>query len=146
MNIKINIDDSLNLDEVVITVKKPTEKLINLLEQLKKDKIEKIVGEIDGNKYLIKSEEIINFYANDKKVFMKTKDREYIVRYRLYELAKILDTSKFLRISNSEIVNIDYVRKLDTSFNGQIVLETIYGDKSYVSRTYLQEFKKILEI
>lgn len=77
---------------------------------------------------------------------MKTKDREYIVRYRLYELAKILDTSKFLRISNSEIVNIDYVRKLDTSFNGQIVLETIYGDKSYVSRTYLQKFKKILEI
>ena len=146
MNIKINIDDSLNPDEVVITVKKPTEKLINLLEQLKKDKIEKIVGEIDGNKYLIKSEEIINFYANDKKVFMKTKDREYIVRYRLYELAKILDTSKFLRISNSEIVNIDYVRKLDTSFNGQIVLETIYGDKSYVSRTYLKKKKKILEI
>ena len=70
MNIKINIDDSLNPDEVVITVKKPTEKLINLLEQLKKDKIEKIVGEIDGNKYLIKSEEIINFYANDKKVFI----------------------------------------------------------------------------
>lgn len=145
MNIKIIIDDSLDSDDIVVTVKKPTKKLLNLLENLKKDKIEKVVGEIEGNKYLIKIEEIINFYANDKKVFMKTKDKEYIVRYRLYELIQILDTSKFLRISNSEIVNIDYVRKLDTSFNGQIVLETIYGDKSYVSRTYLKEFKKVLE-
>ena len=62
---------------------------------------------------------------------------------RLYELEERLD-NRFVRISNSEIVNLKKVKSLDLSFVGTICMELSNGEVSYVSRRYVSKMKKIL--
>ncbi len=45
---------------------------------------------------------------------------EYAIRYRLYELEAALDKKQFLRISNSEIVNVKKIRDIDLSIIGHL--------------------------
>ena len=54
------------------------------------------------------------------------------------------DGSIFVRISNSEIVNLKKVRSIDLSFVGTICMEMTDGEVSYVSRRYVSKIKKIL--
>jgi DNA-binding LytR/AlgR family response regulator len=61
----------------------------------------------------------------------------------LYELEERLD-NRFVRISNSEIVNLKKVKSLDLSFVGTICMELSNGEVSYVSRRYVSKMKKIL--
>lgn len=55
-----------------------------------------------------------------------------------------MDNSKFVRISNSEIVNLKKVKSLDLSFVGTICMELSNGTVSYVSRRYVSKIKKVL--
>ena len=68
----------------------------------------------------------------------------YQIRLRLYEAEERLDNSKFVRISNSEIVNLKKVKSLDLSFVGTICMELSNGTVSYVSRRYVSKIKKVL--
>ena len=67
----------------------------------------------------------------------------YQVRLRLYELEERLD-NRFVRISNSEIVNLKKVKSLDLSFVGTICMELSNREVSYISRRYVSKMKKIL--
>ena len=60
------------------------------------------------------------------------------------EAEERLDNSKFVRISNSEIVNLKKVKSLDLSFVGTICMELSNGTVSYVSRRYVSKIKKVL--
>ena len=72
----------------------------------------------------------------------RTESGLYQIRLRLYELEERLDDSKFVRISNSEIVNLKKVKSLDLSFVGTICMELSNGEVSYVSRRYVSKIKK----
>lgn len=60
--------------------------------------------------------------------------KEWKLRLRLYELEQRLDNRKFIRISNSEIVNFCEVSHFDLSMKGTIGLELKNGIHTYVSR------------
>ena len=49
-----------------------------------------------------------------------------------------------MRISRFDIINLDYVKKLDLSFTGTIAVEMKNGDVVYVSRRNLRGFKEAL--
>ena len=61
-------------------------------------------------------ESLFRIYAEEGKVFAKTEYDLYQLRLRLYELEERLDDTLFVRISNSEIVNLKKVKNLDLSF------------------------------
>ena len=90
--------------------------------------------------------DIYSIYAENKKVYARTKDKKYIVNHRLYELEEILDGNKFVRISNSAIINIYKIENLEASINGMITINFKNGEKEYISRRYLKKVKKILDI
>jgi DNA-binding LytR/AlgR family response regulator len=69
---------------------------------------------------------------------------EFILRVRLYELEERLDKTRFVRISNSEIVNLKAVKKIDLSFTGTIGITLSNGATSYVSRRYVSKIKQVL--
>ncbi len=92
-------------------------------------------------------ESLVKIYApsyNEDIENIKRKNGEYKSRIRLYELYERLNKNKFIKISRYEIINLDYVKKLDLSFKGTIAVEFKNGSISYVSRRYLKEFKKAL--
>ena len=50
--------------------------------------------------------EIYRVFAESGKVFAETNHGEYALRLRLYEAEQRLDSKTFVRISNSDIINL----------------------------------------
>lgn len=143
MKIKIFLDDKF--DETIVEIKSKdmndeVNRIYSILNNIN-DRVN-LIGNINETKYILEIENIISIYSNDKKVYVKTKDnKEYIIKERLYELENLLINKRFIRISNSEIINTKEIKKLDLSFNGSIKIITKTGYFSYVSRSYLKNFK-----
>lgn len=144
MKVEIIIDETIEETKVKIFAKEYSKEVENLKDLLADRLVDKIVVFKNKEVYIISHEDIIRIYAQDKNVFVKTKDGTFSSRLTIYELADRLDKNKFIRISRSEIVNLDFVKKLDLSFTGTIAVELINGDVSYVSRRNLKEFRKAL--
>ena len=70
----------------------------------------------------------------------------YTLRLRLYEAEERLNKKTFVRISNSEIVNLRKIKNFDFSITGTICIRLTDGSTSYVSRRYVQKIKKILGV
>ncbi|MDE7379833.1 MAG: LytTR family transcriptional regulator, partial [Clostridia bacterium] len=85
-------------------------------------------------------------YAAVGKVFAVTDKKEYVLRLRLYEAEEKLNGKGFVRISNSEIINIKKAKKFDLSTIGTICVSLSNGDISFVSRRYVSKIKKTLGI
>lgn len=103
-------------------------------------------GYIDEKVYLLKIKDIYSIYSENKKVYASTKDKIYRVNHRLYELEEILNEDKFIRISNSAIINIYKIENLEATINGMITINFKNGEKEYISRRYLKKVKNILDI
>ena len=69
--------------------------------------------------------------------------QKYRSRKRLYELADQLG-KQFMQISKTTLINLSYMDSIEPGFSGTLLLELKNGDKDYVSRKYLPEFKKYL--
>ena len=87
---------------------------------------------------------VLRFYAEDKGVFCQTAQGVYTVRQRLYELEEELAGTKFVRVSNSEIVNLDRVAALDLTLAGTIKMTLEGGTVCWVSRRYVKKIKGAL--
>ena len=68
------------------------------------------------------------------------------LRMRLYQAEEKLTGMRFVRISNSEIINLNKTENFDLSFVGTIQVKLKNGDTTFVSRRYVSEIKKILGI
>ena len=68
------------------------------------------------------------------------------LRMRLYQVEEKLTGRRFVRISNSEIINLNKTANFDLSFAGTIQVKLKNGDVTFVSRRYVSEIKKILGI
>ena len=69
--------------------------------------------------------------------------QKYRSRKRLYELADQLG-KQFMQISKTTLINLSYMDSIEPGFSGTLLLKLKNGDKDYVSRKYLPEFKKYL--
>lgn len=144
MKVEVIIDESLDENKVTIYAKKYSKDIENIRDMLTDRLLDKIVAFYDKEIFILSFDEIIRIFAQDGDVFVKTNNKSYKVRLTLTELEKRLDKKKFIRISRSEIVNLDYIKRLDLSFIGTIAVEFTNDEVSYVSRRRLKDFKKIL--
>ena len=146
MELEIKIDTAIVEPETVITTSAMTDevnRVVNYISNLENTSF-MITGQKDGKIELLDQENIIRLYAENGKMFAKLDQATYQIRLRLYELEERLDNEKFVRISNSEIVNLKKVKGLDLSFAGTICMELENGEVSYVSRRYVSKIKKKL--
>lgn len=146
MKLEIKIDTAIVEPETVITTSAMTDevhRVVNYISNLENTSF-MITGQKDGKIELLDQENIIRLYAENGKMFAKLDQATYQIRLRLYELEERLDNDKFVRISNSEIVNLKRVKGLDLSFAGTICMELENGEVSYVSRRYVSKIKKKL--
>ena len=146
MKLNINIDAGAKEPEIMITTAHMTEDVNRVVEFVSRlEDAPTIISGIREDKVeLLDQESIVRIYAEDGKVFARTDAGLYQIRMRLYEVEERLDSSKFVRISNSEIVNLKKVKSLDLSLVGTICMELSNGEVSYVSRRYVSKIKKVL--
>lgn len=146
MEIKIQLDSRYSDPEVHILTAEVTEEVQQLLRRLSEESPHAIVCYDEDSAVLVEQEQLIRIYGANQKVYAQTELGEFTLRRRLYEMEELLDSSKFVRISNSEIVNLRYVRRLDLSITGTIGMQLKNGETAYVSRRYLSRIKAILHI
>lgn len=92
----------------------------------------------------LKPSEIYRIFGQDKKVFVQTEKENLLFKMRLYEFEEIAQNcgwNNFIRISNTDIVNIDNVLKFDMSLSGVIKVNLKNGDYAIVSRRYMSKIR-----
>jgi DNA-binding LytR/AlgR family response regulator len=144
MQVEIKIDDNCIEPKVIIITDKVTDEINDILNMLSSKTPEVITGFYNDLAEILSPDDIIRIYAEDGKIFASVNSKEYILRQRLYELEEQLNKYSFVRISNSEIINLKKVRNFDLSLSGTICVTLSDGTATYVSRRYVSKIKKVL--
>lgn len=146
MQVDIKIDSSYTEPKIIIMAASMTEEVHTILRKLSDDIPQIISGMKDEKIEVLEQTDLIRIYANAGKVFAVTNKGEYTLHHRLYEIEELLSPQQFVRISNSEIINLKKVSHFDLSFTGTICIKLSNGTTSFVSRRYVSKIKKILGI
>ncbi len=149
MKVGINIDRSVEEVEVLITAKeqgRTVDALYEHIVEFDKKSLETLTAYRDDIAKIVNVNDVFRIYTGNQKVYIQTHQGEYAIRYRLYELEAALDKKQFLRISNSEIVNVKKIRDIDLSIIGRICIRFVDNSQTYVSRRYIPKIKKSLGI
>lgn len=149
MRVEIKLDSEFAEPLAVISTAEITDEVseaVRRLKEIKESGSEIITGFSDERAEIISPEDIYRIYSENQKVLAVTDKGVYKLRMRLYQLEERLTGKKFVRISNSEIINLDQTANFDLSFAGTIQVKLKNGETTFVSRRYVSEIKKILGI
>lgn len=147
MKIKACIDKMFETMEIHVCNHEMNQKVADLVKELNQWMNDSMVGTDEkGEKCVLVLNQMICFYAQGQKVFAQDEQGIYSIPYKLYELEEKLDTTRFMRISKSEIVNLRKIKKLDLSLTGTIKIILSNGRETYTSRRNVSGLKKALGI
>lgn len=146
MQIEIKMDEHCREPKVIILTDRMTDEVSGIIRKLSEDVPKMLVGFRKENAQILEQASIIRAYAASGRVCAVTDEGEYNIRLRLYELEERLDRGSFVRISNSEIINLRRVKGFDLSFSGTICVTLDNGTTTYVSRRYVAKIKQVLGI
>ena len=146
MKLEFDINEKYQDDKIIICANKITDELQEFVNKLNNEKNNKIYGYKNDKIFILEENKIETIYSENKKVFIRYENGNiYETKKRIYEFENNLP-NKFVRISNSEIVNFDKVQNLDFKIVGTIILNFYTGKYTYVSRRYVKKIKEYLEI
>lgn len=141
VDIKFELDASLNENDVVIRARKLT------------PEIERMINEMNQTTLLVRHRgedktidlNLVYFFETDQEVvYAHTATHAYETRYRLYELEKELP-HHYLRISKSTILNIKHISAIERGLTSNRSVSFIDTHKIvYVSRMYYPLLKEKL--
>jgi DNA-binding LytR/AlgR family response regulator len=150
---KIKLSTNISKDhgddiEVIINASKITkelEDLINLINENSKEGINTILGKDNNKISIINVDKIMYMYSENQNNYCKTEKGTFKIAEKLYELEEKLPDDKFIRISNSAIINIKYVDCFDIGIVGTILVKFIDNSTQYVSRRRVKSVMKFLK-
>lgn len=146
MKVEIVVDKNLKEKEVIIKTPKVDQESLDIKEKILSNDIQILSGIYDDKLEIIDLDDIIRIYANDKKVFTVTEKKTYLMKLPLYKIEDYLNGKNFVRISNSEIINLDKTKNFDFKYLGTISCEMVNGDICFVSRRAMKKVREILGV
>ena len=73
--------------------------------------------------YFVNTSEVKYFKADDDLVFaFDQKGKKHIISYRMSQLEEVLDKREFFRINRGEIVNVNYIVKMESFFGNRLAI------------------------
>ncbi len=144
MRIKIEIDESLQEEEIVIRCKSLSDDVVSIQRRITDAVNSRMQLEVsrNGTEYYIMLDEILFFETDTSGVLVHTAKNIYETKYRLYELEDLLP-GQFVRISKSAILNAAKVREVNKNITGASEVGFVGTPKKvFVSRNY---FKLLME-
>ena len=106
------------------------------------DYLTRIPSKIGDRIYIINEDDIVYITSEDKLVFAYLLETKYLINYTLEQLQSRLNPDKFFRIHRSTIVNMDYVKTIETWFAGGYRM--IVKDKNKTELTISRSAGKLL--
>ena len=144
MKIEIKIDENCTEPKIVIMTDRVTDRINEIVKKLSAEPSEVLAGFREERVTGLERNQIDRIYASGGKVYAETEKGTYLLRLRLYEAERRLANASFVRISNSEIVNLKKVEGFDLSFTGTMCVSLSNGTVTYVSRRYVARIKQLL--
>ena len=147
MKIRINLDETLEEEEVVINCREVGPQILAIQKS-----ISNIIGRnqnfvlYQGEKeFYIPLNQILFFETGKEGISAHTKDSMFQTKYRLYELEELLP-GNFVRVSKSTILNINNIYSLTKNITSSSLVQFDNSIKEvYVSRSYYKALKNKLE-
>lgn len=147
MKIKIEIDENLTEEEIVIRGSALTEEMAAVQRAVADVLARKQTLTFYKNEteYYIPLDEILFFETDDGGISAHTAADVYTVKYKLYELEQVLPRN-FIRVSKSTILNVSKVYSVERNLTASSVVQFAGSHKQvYVSRYYYKSLKISLE-
>ena len=144
MKIELKLDKTYEEPKIIITANQVTDEIKLIMDMFSDERAHVIAGFKDGDVVVLDPSDIYRIFACSGKVFAQTSQGDYVLRLRLYEIEQWLINKDFVRISNSEIINLSKVKSFDLSFTGTIYVKLSNGTGTYVSRRYVAKIKQFL--
>lgn len=136
--------DSPEKEEAFIKAQSNTEDIKAAIEILEGGK-RKLPLIKDGETILCETTAFYYIESVDKRSFVYTKDDCFETKLRLYELEETLG-AYFLRISKSMIVNLKKIKGVKSDLSGRMEATMLNGEKIVISRSYVKEIKRRLDL
>ena len=147
MKIKIEIDEALAEEEIVIRCKSLNEDVISIQKRITDAVNSRMQLEVsrDDKEYYLVIDEILFFETDANGVVVHTATQMYETKHKLYELEDLLP-GNFIRVSKSSILNSAKVRAIHKNITGASEVEFVGSSKKvFVSRNYFKVLMAKLE-
>lgn len=105
-----------------------------------------ISGYNDSQIFQIALLDVYYFEGVDNKVYAYLKNNVYEVKNKLYELEESFRDRKFFRCSKSILVNLLKIECVKPALNGRFTAMLLNREQVIISRQYVPELKKLLQI
>lgn len=138
MKVRIEIEEGLAEDEVIIRCGRLNDSVVSLQNYISKQNDGKrCLSLTDGQtEFFVPIEKIYFFETEGREIRAHTADKIFSCGYKLYELEELLPGS-FMRISKSSIANLDYVYSITRNLTASSMMGFVgSGKKAMVSRAY----------
>lgn len=144
MRVELQISEDIDEPYAVIHSNKMTTEIQQILEMFQMPG--NVITVSDNDQFIVLDpSEIYMLRMEDERLNVYCEQKKYISGKRLYEMEKILG-SGFMRISKSTLINLKQISRVESSFHGAMLVILKNGNKDYISRKYLPDFKKYLGI
>ncbi len=140
MKIKLETNENLTEDEIVIHCRELSDEILKLQQQISRLASQRSQLEVTKKdvSYYLAPEDILFFETADNYTSVHTTTDIYKASYKLYELEEMLPMS-FMRVSKSTILNTGRILGIRKNLTGPSQVEFKSTDKkAYVSRNYLK--------
>ena len=146
VDIEVAIDEKYVDPKVTILTREKTglvESIINAIENVSENEFPLIPAYTEGEMEFVSQRDILRVYIQDRKCILQTDEGLFTVRKNLSRLEEDLNPSRFVRISQSEIINIYKVKRFDINIAGTIGVEFENGTKTWASRSCVKTLKAL---
>ena len=147
VDIEVILDEEYADPKVTIRTKEKTtqvENIVYAIENVSENDFPLIPATGDEGIEFISQRDIIRAYTQGRKVVIQTKNGLFTIRKTLSGVEDDLNPTRFIRISQSEIINIYKVKRFDINIAGTIGVEFENGTKSWASRSCVKAIKELL--
>lgn len=147
MKIKIEIDEALAEDEVIIRCRGMTEEVTAIQKAVSdvSSAAQKFTFYKGNTEYYLTLDEILFFETDNTGISAHTRTETYQTKYKLYELEDILP-GFFMRVSKSAILNTNHIYSINRNLTASSVVAFSDTHKQvYVSRYYYKPLISKLE-
>ncbi len=101
----------------------------------------------DGEKcWFVKLSEVRLFESDGNYIKVYFRENKPMIHKSLNALDERLDSKTFFRASRKHIINLGWVDKIDTWFNGGLLVQLKGGEKIEVSRRQAARFKEMMSL
>lgn len=144
MQVEIKVIENLKDPYAIIYTSRLTEDIQQIVNTIGDGFVNNIIIGIENERNIVlHAEEVYMIRIENEKPYIYCKNERYVSRKRLIEIETMLD-KRFMRISKTAIINLEYVKGVEAGFGGMMLIILKNGCKEYVSRKYLPNLKKYL--